>query len=275
MKINKYLSSIESFKDRKIAVVGATSGIGLALLQHLVSKEAKVVLLAKDLDLAKKLQEQYRLLDVIEYDQRSFKKIDSAIKILLEKHPDIDSIALNAGSLKDKTILDNGYQGTVGVNYIGTRYFIDTVSPKLKNKVRFVVQGSITAGCHLKKKVDLKQKMNFFKEYNYSKAYLEAYIYKLYVKNKYPNLEYVITEPGISSTNIIRNLSKPIRFLGKYFLKIFFHSPKKASLTLLTGLSNKAHNGDWIVPRGLFTLSGYPKIKSLPQKRRRLFLFDD
>ena len=275
MTVKKYLESIEDFENRTIVVAGATSGIGLALLSHLENKHAKVILLARNLKKTNEIKELHKnIVNIIEYDQTSTTSIDNAINKLLEK--EFDSIVLNCGVLFNKKPLENGYSATIMTNYVGARYFIDTISPKLDHNVRFVIQGSIAAGLMKKnKKYDLKsRKLSNFGEYNISKGYLEGYFYKLASEQKYPNIEYVLTEPGICATNIIRHMVGLIRFLGKGFLATFFHRAKKASLPLLTGLSKKAKNGDYIVPRGLFTLSGFPKIKDLPQKRRRPYLFD-
>lgn len=275
MTVKKYLEGIEDFENRTIVVAGATSGIGLALLSHLENKHAKVILLARNLKKANEIKEQHKnIIEVIEYDQTSYTTIDKAINRLLDM--EFDSIVLNCGVLFNKTSLENGYSTTIMTNYIGARYFIDTITPKLNHKVRFVIQGSIAAGLMKRnKKYDLtNKKLSNFGEYNISKGYLEAYFYKLITEQRYPNIEYVLTEPGICATNIIRHMVGIIRFLGKGFLATFFHLSKKACLPLLTGLSNKAKNGDYIVPRGLFTLSGFPKIKDLPLKRRRPYLFE-
>ena len=275
MTVKKYLEGIEDFENRTIVVAGATSGIGLALLSHLENKHAKVILLARNLKKANEIKEQHKnIIEVIEYDQTSYTTIDKAINRLLDM--EFDSIVLNCGVLFNKTSLENGYSTTIMTNYIGARYFIDTISPKLNHKVRFVIQGSIAAGLMKKnKKYDLtSKKLSNFGEYNISKGYLEAYFYKLITEQRYPNIEYVLTEPGICATNIIRHMAGPIRFLGKGFLATFFHPTKIASLPLLTGLSKLSKNGDYIIPRGIFTLSGFPKIKDLPLKRRRPYLFE-
>ena len=52
MNINKYISKLGSFENRKIVLVGGTSGIGLELLKHLVNLKAKVVLLAVEKELS-------------------------------------------------------------------------------------------------------------------------------------------------------------------------------------------------------------------------------
>lgn len=274
MNINKYISKLGSFENRKIVLVGGTSGIGLELLKHLVNLKAKIVLLAVEKDLSQELKAQYNLEDVIYYDQSNPSQIDKSIDELLAKHQDFDTIVLNAGVLGMNKTLESGYPATIGINYIGNRYFIDTITPRLTWKAKFVIAGSFAAGLHFKKKHDLKDpKTKKYDQYNISKGYLEAYFYKLSTEHKYQNIDYVCAEPGLTNSGIIQNLNKVTRFLGHGFLKIFFHSPKKASLCLLTGISDKANNGDFITPRGLFTLSGYPKIKKLPRKRRRLYLF--
>lgn len=278
MTVKKYLSSIESFKGKRIAITGATSGIGKELFLHLMAKEADVVLLVRNIDKASELKKQFpdRNIDIIDYDQSSFKKIEKACDELTKKYKDLYAIVLDAGTLGEKKPTADNLPGTIGVNYFGVRHFLDYISPKLGNKVRFVIQGSIVAGLNPKKKADLFDiRLKTFTQYNLSKIYLEAYFYKLVSENRYPNIEYVLTEPGISSTGIIRNFNGFIRFTGKYFLKVFFHSPKKACLPLLLGLTSNSKNGDFITPRGLFTMSGFPKIKEFPEKRRRQYLFDN
>lgn len=277
MSIQKYVENINNFKGKRIAITGATSGVGKELFYHLMNKEASVVLLVRSITKANELKAEFpdREIDIIEYDQASYKKIERACNELVEKYSDMYAIVLDAGNLGEKNPTEDGYPGTIGVNYFGVRHFIDYISPKLKNNVRFVIQGSIVAGLNPKKRADLFDiRLKTFTQYNLSKIYLEAYFYKLFSENKYPNIEYVLTEPGISSTGIIRNFNAFIRVAGKYFLKIFFHSPKKASLTLFVGLSDNAKNGEFITPRGLFTMSGYPKIKKFPEKRKRQYLFE-
>ena len=81
----------------------------------------------------------------------------------------------------------------------------------------------------------------------------------------------VISAPEI----IIGNVDKSGTLqggMGKVFIKIVSHSPKKASLTLLKALDESIPTQSFIVPRGLFTISGYPKIKRFPKKRIREYL---
>ena len=276
MTVKKYLTKIEDLSNRKIALTGGTSGIGLALLKHLVSKNAYVVLLARNLSKAKEIVDslKHSKIDVIEYDQASNESIEKGIDKLLKKHSDVDTIVLNAGVLCKKGLTEEGYSLTIGVNYFGVKHFIEYISPKLNKKTKFVIQGSLTAGARLSKKTDItRTNYGIFKQYNTSKIYVEAYINKLMKENSNPLISYVLTEPGISPTRISRNLPKVIYGLGKVTLPIVFSTPRKACLTLLTGISEKSKNGDFIVPRGIWNMSGFPKYKKFPPKREREYLF--
>ena len=277
MTIKKYLENIEDLSNRKILLTGATSGIGEQLFYHLMNKNASVVMLVRNIDKAKEIKDRYpdKHIDIVQYDQSSFRSIESACDELLIKHPDIDTYVLNAGTLGEKGVTIDGYPFTIGVNYFGVRHLIDYLSPKLKNKVRFVIQGSIVGALKPnKKKSIMNDKLGTFDQYNLSKIYLESYFYKLVSENEYPNIEYVLTEPGISSTHITRHFNAFIRVGGKCFLGLFFHHANKACLPLLKGISRKSKNGDFIIPRGLFTMSGYPKTIKFPNKRKREYLFE-
>ena len=279
MTLKKYISKIEDLSDRRIALTGATSGIGKALFFHLLDKNAKVVILVRNSQNLKKLLEEVKekypnsSFDMVHYDQSSFEDIEKACDELVRNFPDLDAIVLNAGVLTKKGRTKEDYPLTIGVNYVGVRHFIDYISPKLTNHVRFVIQGSIVAGLSLKKPVDLYTVKGTFPQYNISKIYMEAYFYKLVKENKYPNIEYVLTEPGISNTGITRHFNWFTKYNGRWFLALFFSRPKVCSLTLLTGISKLSKNGDWIHPRGAFTMAGYPRIDKFPNKRKREYLF--
>lgn len=277
MTKKKYLSIIEDLSNRKIVLTGGTSGIGLSFLKYLVSKNAFVILLARNIKKAEAIVEDlnYKNIAIIEYDQSSYSSIKKGIDALLDKYPSVDSIVLNAGVISRTKELMEGHPYSIGVNYYGVRYFIEYIAPKLTSKTKIIVQGSLVAGFHLNKKTDINSN-NFktFKEYNISKMCVEAYTYKLMKENPYPNIDFVLTEPGITSTSITRDLDSFLKHVGKVFVSTFFHSVNKASLTLLEAVTSRASHGSYIVPRGLFTISGYPKYKKFPKKRIREFLIN-
>ena len=275
MTKKKYLSKIEDLSNRKIVLTGGTSGIGLSFLKYLVSKNAFVILLVRNIKKAETIVKElnYSNIDIIEYDQSSYSSIKKGIDTLLEKYPSVDSIVLNAGVMSRTKELMEGHPYSIGVNYYGVRYFIEYIAPKLTAKTKIIVQGSLVAGFHLNKKTNIDSNdFKTFKEYNISKMCVEAYTYKLMKEKPYSNIDFVLTEPGITSTSITRDLDSFLKHVGKVFVSTFFHSVDKASLTLLEAVSSKATHGSYIVPRGLFTISGYPKYKKFPHKREREYL---
>lgn len=275
MSIKKYLASIEDLSSQKIVLVGGTSGIGLSFLKFLVKKNAYVILLARNIKKAEAIVDElnYRNIDIIEYDQSSYSSIQKGIDELLNKYPKVNSIVLNAGVISKTKELMEGHPYGIGVNYYGIRYFVEYICPKLDSKTKIVIQGSLVAGFPINKKTNIEDNnLKTFKEYNISKMCVEAYFYKLVSKRIYPNIDFVLTEPGITSTNITRNLDSFLKHAGKVFISTFFHNADKASLSLLEAVSIRANNGSYIVPRGLFTVSGYPKYKKFPKKRRREYL---
>ncbi len=275
MTIKKYLTKIEDLSNQKIVLVGGTSGIGLSFLKYLVNKNAYVILLARNIKKAEAIVNNfnYSNIDIIEYDQSSYESIKKGIDVLLEKYPSVDSIVLNAGVISRTKELMEGHPYSIGVNYYGVRYFIEYIAPKLTSKTKIIVQGSLVAGFHLNKKTNINSN-NFktFKEYNISKMCVEAYTYKLIKDKPYPNIDFVLTEPGVTATSITRDLDSFLKHVGKIFVSTFFHSVNKASLTLLEAVTSRASHGSYIVPRGLFTISGYPKYKKFPHKREREYL---
>ena len=108
--------------------------------------------------------------------------------------------------------------------------------------------------------------------YSFSKAGVEAlfYHYTTYTNNDF---SFYLVEPGLTSTDILRDFPFPIKQLGSLFLKVASHSVKKASLTALLALQESIHPC-YIVPRSPFTWRGYPKIKPFPKKRNRPYLYN-
>ena len=249
MKIAKYITTIESFKGQKILLTGGTSGIGLELLKFLVQKEAQVVLLVRNLEKANNVKDSIlkdypnALIEFVRYDQSDYDLIDEAVNIIKEKHSDFTSLVCNAGIMvppkgsKSK----QGLPLTIDTNFLGLKRFLDQVVPLFKNK-RYILQGSVVSGFKIKESHDIySDKYGLFKQYNVSKACVESLYYYYLVNNK--DNEFILTEPGVTGTDILRYMKQPIRSIGKFFMRAVSHSPKKASLTLLLALSNKSKNG--------------------------------
>ena len=283
MSIRRYLDKTESLKGKEILVTGATSGIGLSLARHILHKEGTLVILARNLKKAdgikKQLLEEYpdSSIDILRYDQSDKKVIDEAVNNIREKYPNFYALVLNAGVLcpEEKESREDGYTLTYFTNFIGLDYFIKQLRPYLKQNQRLIMQGSFVANTRkIKAKVDYKDaKTPLFKQYVISKSAVESLFYSYTIGNQFPSQIY-LTEPGLTKTNIVRDLNPVVRVLGKAFLATVSHSSRKAALTIIKALQSTTPNKSYIIPRGLKTYMGYPKIKTFPNKRKRLYLLD-
>lgn len=283
MSIKKYLDKTESLKGKEILVTGATSGIGLSLARHILYKDGTLVILARNLKKAegikKQLLEEYPQgnIDILRYDQSDKKVINEAVNEIKERYPNFYALVLNAGILcpEEKEPREDGYTLTYFTNFIGLQYFIEQMRPYLKENQRLIMQGSFVANTRkIRAKVDYKDaKTPLFKQYVISKSAVESLFYSYSTEDKSPSQIY-LTEPGLTKTNIVRDLNPVVRVLGKAFLAIVSHSSKKAALTIIKALQSTTPNESYIVPRGLKTYMGYPKLKPFPNRRKRLYLLD-
>ena len=69
--------------------------------------------------------------------------------------------------------------------------------------------------------------------------------------------------PGVTKTPLLSREKADLPLgarISHAFLYLFTHSPEKAALSILMAAAGPAvKNGDYIGPRGLFGVSGYPK----------------
>lgn len=281
MNIKKYLDNLEDFQDKKVLVTGGTSGIGLSIVKHLLYKRAKVVVLArnqnKSNEVKNKLLEIYpdNPIEIIEYDQSSKESIIAASQEIIAKHLDFYALVMNAGIFQSKKSFTytNDVPETINTNFIGLKILLDNLLDKLEGEHRFIFQGSLVASWHDKRIKTLQDKnLSSFQRYIISKSGVECLFYH-YVNYGNPNFHFVLVEPGITNSEIIRDYPTPIRQMGHVFLKVASHSVEKAALTALKGLESTTEDNTFIVPRGLFTCMGYPKFKKFPHKRERTYLY--
>lgn len=278
VKIANYIiNALPSLEGKKIAIAGATAGIGLALAKQCVSKGADLIILARNPEKAAHVIEELHSLkpeakiDFVPYDQSDFVSVDRAIDLM----PDFDVLVMNAAILcpKKESRSPQGHALTLDTNFLGMHRFIEELLPRLKGTHKIVFQGSLAAGFHISKKWDIYDPDHpLFRQYNISKALIESYFRHL-ASLDLPNLTFCLSEPGISGTNIFHDWKQPMRSIAIGFCKIACHSNEKAALTALKAIIDGA-NSDYFVPRGPFTFSGFPKKKRFPRKRIRAFLME-
>ena len=282
MSIQKYLDGLEDLTGKQVIITGGTSGIGLAIVKHLLYKNADVVILARNKkkydDTRNHLLEKFPSgnIDFIPFDQSNDESIKNAVEEIIKNYPNFYALILNAGLMQPKKYITmtDGYPTTIKTNYVGEALFIKCILPYLKEEQRIILQGSLGAGlCFGKVDTLKKQKPKMFRQYFISKAGVEALFYHYSFKEK-TKASFYLVEPGVTNSGIIRDYNPIIRYLGSIFLKLVSHSPDKAALTAMKALDMKTKKGAYIVPRGLCTYRGFPKVKVFPKRRQREYLVD-
>lgn len=286
MKYTKWLEK-QNFnaKSKTIIVTGANSGIGYYSSLYFAHLGANVIMACRNVDKANSAKEKIlkdiptASINIEIVDLSSKTSISSFAKEIKQKYATIDILVNNAGVYmpsQEKTA--DGYNMTIGTNFLGTCFLTECLKPMFKNNGRIVFVTSLT---------DIFSKLNSHdplgnnsksknSDYGKSKLYISCYAHTLssdsLIKSK--NITIATTHPGIAATNLLStsktSFSKAFAWAGYHFLKIFMHSAEKASLGIVfASLKDSLSTNPRIAPRGLFGISGYPKIKKTPRKIKK------
>ncbi len=270
--IEHYIESeLHDLAYKKVIITGSNSGIGFHLADILLKKNARVILACRSKEKAIKAKEKleqlnpYGIVDIILYDQATYEGMDRLYDEIINHHHDFYALVLNAGVIATKK---EKYYDTlplsIGVNYVSIFYLLEKLQNYLsteEEEKRIIFQGSLASG--LSKFISFNKLRDHgcgvTKSYNLSKLYLH-HLFDYYASNnENPNIKYLLAEPGISNTNIIRNFPKWVRKIGAKFMDIFFNNITCSALPSAYLLANIVPNGYYVVPKGVFKIKGLPK----------------
>lgn len=272
MKINSYiLRNIKPIPNKKIIITGANSGIGFSMAKTLISLGAYVIFACRNEIKAKEAMEKIKLeypngkMSYLYFDQSTFKTSKSSIEEIINlNNLDFDVIIFNAGILspKERENNEDGLPLTIATNYINVIYISERLSELISDdkERRFIYQSSLTSRL-VSKKLDLhNNKIPKFKQYSFSKYCVSNYKnYKSF--NNKTNIKYLLCEPGITNSNIIRNFPNWLQKLGNWFLNLFMIDVNKAALNgVMCSANENIKDGDEYRPGCMFSICGYPKL---------------
>lgn len=272
-RLNQYIENeLTNIKGQKVIVTGANSGIGFSICDVLLSKQAHLVMACRDknrgMEARLALQKRHPLqeIEIIYYDQSSLFSIKNFVDLLINQHSDFSALILNAGVFRPKSSLlfEDYVPLTIGTNFLGPLYIIDLLQPflqQVQSEKRIILQGSLAYQINKyrnKEKSFLDPKQSLIKQYNISKLGIAQIFYFYSSSCHNPYVKYLLAEPGISNTQIIRNYNKWFKFIASGFLSIFTHSNVKASLSACWLATEKIANGSYYRPHGLLAINGYP-----------------
>ena len=258
-------------------VTGADGSIGYFITYYLVYLGAKVVMAVRDTNKANKLKEKIlktipNAVIYIEYlDLFNLKSIKEASINLKKYNPKY--IINNAGiyhlpSLKN----EDGIERTFCVNFFGP-YLLNKELLEIikKNNGKIINQCSVSTCWVNTKKIDFSD-LNLTKENNLTQKYAKTKIMMLLatIFGKEKGIDMVLVHPGASATSLFSStrggFSKLFNMLVLPLMRVIFISPSKASLSAIYSINHDTKINEWIGPRGLFNIWGYPKISKLEKK---------
>ena len=272
--INKNTYSLEG---KKIAISGATGGLGRELCLHVASLGGDLVLLVRNEkkceSLEAEIKEKYPEISVshLNVDMEEVSSVERAADELTKMG--IDMLFLNAGAYsipRHKTTL--GYDNVFTINFLSPYLLAKRLLPYLRERGgRIIAVGSIAHRYSSSdiNDVDFSTRKPSNLVYGNSKRYLMTALPALSEREG----EITVVHPGITFTNITAHYPRLIFALIKYPMKIIFMSPRRAALSILAGAFVNCREDEWIGPR-LFDVWGLPKKRKfkIPSDEKKQIL---
>ena len=255
-----------SLSGKRVAITGSTGGLGKELCRHLASLGADLVLVDRSRERsmahADSLRQIYPDISItnVTADMEDISSVKAATETLLQTN--IDFLILNAGAYAiPRKKCDTGYDNVFQINFITPYYMARRLSASISERGgRIVIVGSIA---HNYSKtdpsdVDFSTRTKSSLVYGNAKRYLSYSLSDLYKDTDI----LALTHPGITFTNITAHYPKLIFAVIKDPMKVIFMPPRRAALSILSGIFTPTHKHEWIGP-SLFNVWGLPKKKRL------------
>lgn len=252
-----------SLAGKKVAVVGATGGLGGALCRHLASLGAALVLVGrsqtKSQALAKELKSEFPELSVslVYADLEDIDSVKKAADELMAT--DVDHLILSSGAYHiPRKTCPSGFDNVFQINFLAPYYLSRLMKPHVEGKGGRIVAVSSLSCAFAKFRSDDPQYLKVktaARVYGNAKRLLTFALYGLFGDSD----SLAVAHPGISPTGITSGYPRVIRALIKYPMKLIFASPERASRCILDAVFRAPGRGKWIGPRVLGIWGG-PRV---------------
>lgn len=258
---------------RRIAIVGATGGLGREISFQFAQNGADLIFLGRSEKKMQKLAEDVKQkhpeceIDFVEIDLVDMDSVKNACKEL--EKMEFDTVVLNAGIYNvPRFVAKTGYENIFQVNFVSQYYIACRMLEKFREQKsgHIVAVGSVAhRNCKTDMSdVDFRTRKKPSRVYGNSKRFLMFALYKLFENEKDVNLS--VVHPGVTLTQMTNHYPKFINWLVKIGIKLFFPSPKNASRSIVQGAYDKCESFTWIGPR-IFDVWGKPKKRKLKERK--------
>ncbi len=269
MNVHRWLKKhTHSLVGKRVAVTGATGGLGEQLCRYLAFLGAELILLnrsqTKTEALISRLTVEFPQLKVsfISLDLEEKESVDRAVEALETEPPHV--LIHNAGAYSiPRRVTSQGVDNVFQINCLAP-YQMTTALWDTLNRVggKVVIVGSIahTYSKTDENDVDFATRQASSKVYGNAKRRLMLAEYARFSRKSGVSLS--VVHPGITFTNITAHYPKWIFAIIKQPMKVIFMPPKKAALCILKGVFEDCGYGEWIGPR-VFDVWGLPRKTTL------------
>lgn len=184
---------------KKIAITGATSGIGLVAAQTLHQQGNKVFLLVRNIEKAQKIIQSWAnpdSVEIIECDLANLASVRKASELLISKTDQLDVLINNAGGIfQHRELSNDGFEMHFAMNHLGhfllTRLIIDLLKPT----ARII---NVSSEAHRAGKLDFND-LQLAKSFGSLKGYANAKLCNVYFTTQ---LHERYFQQGISSFSL-------------------------------------------------------------------------
>jgi NAD(P)-dependent dehydrogenase (short-subunit alcohol dehydrogenase family) len=253
---------------RVAIVTGANTGLGFETARMLAARGAAVVIAVRDTE--KGRQAAARIpgnVTVQALDLASLDSVRSAADNLRTLHPRIDLLINNAGVMytpKQTTV--DGFELQFGTNHLGhfalTGLLLDRLLPVPGSRVVTVSSTGhrIQASIHFD---DLQWERTYSRAGAYGQAKLANLMFTYELQRRlalHGTTIAVAAHPGVSNTELARNLPAAFRVLSNIISPLFTQKPQMGVLPTLRAATDPAVlGGEYYGPGGWGEVRGYPK----------------
>lgn len=277
IKYEKWIKENTHLLTNQLAIViGGTGSIGKEIVDYLLYLKAKVVIGARNVDKALAFKKQMLLkypnayIDVEYIDLSDLASIDQFQLNIDSKYQKADIFINNSGVYHlPFSYSKDGYEIHFATNALGSYYLSKKIIYDMKINSKMIFVSSLAANYteidfNDIQSLHIKNKM---KIYGRTKQIMNLNSVGLKNELKEHSIDVNLVHPGVCATDLFKNSHSKVFMKTIYpLMRLVFHSSKKASLSIIKGIFINTNENEWIGPRGLFHMSGYPKHLKLRKR---------
>ena len=235
---------------RVIIVTGANRGIGRATTSALVAKGHSVVMACRDVESAVSVRKSIQEgggsgnIEVIHLDLASLQSVRKFAKIFSDTFPGLDVLINNAGVfIYKKDATRDGFEKTMGTNYLGPFLLTNLLLPKLRTSTdgRII---NVASNAYRYGRIDINDlastnRFQIFRTYAASKLALVLFTLELADRLRNTEISVNAVHPGEVGTNIWRSTNMFFGTVMKLMRPFLATEEKGAETSIYLALSDE------------------------------------